>query len=308
MSYLENMPLTELHERFCAEAAHINNLTKETVRWYRYGFKMLQNFKTFQHLHEIDELELSDFLFWGRTERGWNPKSMLDYYGALSSFFRWCENKRLIPENPLKRVPRPKVPKALPKALSENDARKLLECAQYLPVPSTFQNPTFHKKRDVAILATFLFTGVRRQELLNLMLQDINFDENIVMIRAGKGQKDRLIPLSFELKRLLQAYLTERSNAGIETDYLFTTLQKQKRLSVRTLTRMFLRLKEASQIGFSTHQLRHTFATLMAESQCDAFALCDMMGHSDIKTTMIYVNARSEHKRRQINNHPLNYL
>lgn len=145
MSYLENIPLVELDERFCAEAAHINNLTKETVRWYRYGFKMLQNFKTFQHLHEIDELELSDFLFWGRTERGWNPKSMLDYYGALSSFFRWCENKRLIPENPLKRVPRPKVPKALPKALSENNARKLLECAQYLPVPSTFQNPAFHK-------------------------------------------------------------------------------------------------------------------------------------------------------------------
>lgn len=308
MSYLQNMTLAELHERFCSEALHVNQLTKETVRGYKYGFKRLMTFKPLKHLHEIDELVLSDFLFWGSSEKKWKPKSMLDYYGTLSSFLKWCENKRLIPENPLKRVPRPKVPKALPKALSENNARKLLECAQYLPVPSTFQNPTFHKKRDVAILATFLFTGVRRQELLNLMLQDINFEENIVMVRAGKGQKDRLIPLSFELKRLLQGYLTERSNAGIETDYLFTTLQKQRRLSVRTLTRMFLRLKEASQIDFSTHQLRHTFATLMAESQCDAFALCDMLGHSDIKTTMVYVKSRSEHKRRQINNHPLNYL
>jgi len=200
------------------------------------------------------------------------------------------------------------VPKALPKALSESEARKLLECAQYLPIPSTYQNPAFHKRRDVAILATFLFTGLRRQELLNLQMWDLNFGENILMVRAGKGQKDRLIPLSFELKRLLHAYFEERKKADIESDYVFTTLQKQKRLSVRTLTRMFLRLKEASKIDFSTHKLRHTFATLMAESQCDAFALCDMLGHSDIKTTMVYVKSRSEHKRRQINNHPLNYL
>ncbi|SCA56730.1 conserved hypothetical protein [Candidatus Terasakiella magnetica] len=302
------MTLNELHDRFCSEAAHINNLTKDTVRWYRDGFSILQTFKPLRHLHEIDELILTDFLLWGREHRNWKPKTMLDYYGSLSSFFNWCENKRLIPKNPLKHIPRPKIPRTIPKALSETEARQVLESVQYLPVPKTYRHPTFHKKRDIAIFATFLFTGLRRQELLNLKLHDVNFEEAIVVVRSGKGQKDRIIPLSFELKRLLQAYLEERSKLGIDTEYIFTSLQKQKKLGVRTLTRMFQRVKEASRVNFTTHQLRHTFATLMAESQCDAFALCDMMGHSDIKTTMVYVKTRSEHKRKQINNHPLNYL
>jgi site-specific recombinase XerD len=77
---------------------------------------------------------------------------------------------------------------------------------------------------------------------------------------------------------------------------------------VRTLTRMLKWLKDQRGVDFSPHKLRHTFATLMLQGQCDLFSLSKMMGHSDIKTTTIYLSATAEHLKSQINHHPLNFL
>ncbi len=72
------------------------------------------------------------------------------------------------------------------------------------------------------------------------------------------------------------------------------------------LKRLVGQLKKASGLSFTIHKLRHTFATLMLEGGCDIFSLSKMMGHSDIKTTTIYLSATAEHLRSQITKHPLN--
>ncbi len=307
MSLLHSMTLPELHDRFCAEASMLHELSDRTIQWYRYGFKNLQRYKAFSTLKELDELTLTEFLFWGKKTRDWKSKTLLGNYNSLSSFFAWCVRKNLIVKSPLENIPRPKLAQSLPKSLTKKQALQLFESVQMLAVPKTYSPRMFHKRRDIAIFAMFLFTGLRRQELINLKLDDVNFNEDIITVHAGKGNKDRIIPMSFELKRYLQHYIKEREVNEVLSPYFFTTVKYQGSLGVRTLTRLFERVKQASGIQFSAHQLRHTFATMMAQSKCDIYALSKMMGHSDIKTTTIYLSASTEHLKTQINNHPLNF-
>ncbi len=308
MSILQSLTLSEIHENFCIEASILRNLTPQTVAWYKNAFRNLLRYKPLTHHSQLNELELTQFFFWGRKECNWSAVTSLNYYSSLSSFFTWCLKKEVIKDNPLENIPRPKIPKSLPKALSEKETRVLFEHVQLMPVPSEYKPAIFHKRRDVAIFALFLFTGVRRQELLNLQVSDVNLDEDIIMIREGKGMKDRTIPISFALKKYLALYIQERDKEGVFSPYLLTSLQYRGRLSVRTLTRLLQRVKKSTGIYFTSHILRHTYATLMVKSKCDLKSLSQMMGHSDIRTTACYLSASTEHLKTQINNHPLNFF
>ena len=308
MSTLQFHSLPELHERFCQESLVIRNLSKETIRFYKNGFTTLMRFKSFKKYEELDESEMMNFLFWGKQKCGWAATSMYTHYKSLACFFKWCVSKGVGLENPLENVPKPKLPKALPKSLSEKDAMKLYEYAQILPIPDSSSQPIYQKSLEVAVLATFLFPGIRRQELLNLKLDDVNLEEDLISVIEGKGMKDRVIPIPFELKRVLQRYVKERTALEIFSPYFFSGHKYRRQLAVRTVTRFFRRLKDASGIDFSAHKLRHTFATLMLHSKCDLFSLSKIMGHSDIKTTTIYLSANNEQLKKQLNNHPLNFL
>lgn len=308
MSIYAQLALAELHERFCAEAENIRRLKPKTIKWYREGFQSLLRFKLYQHARQLNELELSDFMFWGMKEQSWKERTLMAYYNSLNSFFNWCVKKQALEVNPLKNIPRPKLPQQLPKALSQADAVRLFECVQIMPVPKEYKPPIFHKRRNIAIFAMFLFTGIRRQELIDLKFTDINLEEETVSVRDGKGGKDRIIPMSPELKLHLQKYIEEREKLEITASPFFISHHYQTNISDSTLKRLFKRVIELSGIHFSAHKLRHTFATLMVRAKCDVLALSKMMGHSSIKTTMIYMSASDDHLKEQINNHPLNFL
>jgi len=308
MSPYQTLGLKELHDKFCAEAEFLTGLSPRTIEWYRYGLKNLLRFKVFTHCSQLTELELSAFLFWGKKERNWCAKTMRGNYNSLSSFLAWCVRKGVLEENPIKQVPCPKLPQRLPKALAQKEARQLFECVQLMPVPDALQAKQFYKRRNVALFALLLFTGLRRQELLDLKTEAVNFDEDLISVRSGKGMKDRVVPMSFELKRYLLRYVEERDRCGIISPYFFTSPGRLGKLGVSTLTRLFRRIRDLSGIKFSPHQLRHTFATLMIQSKCDIYSLSKMMGHTDIRTTSIYLSASTDHMKAQVNNHPMNFV
>ena len=261
-----------------------------------------------EHYSQLNELELTQFFFWAKQECQWSAASTINCYNSLSSFLNWCVKKGLFERSPLENIPRPKLPKALPKALSEKDARNLFEYVQLMPIPKEYKPHLFHRRRDVAIFALFLFAGLRRQELIDLKVQDVNLDENVILIKEGKGMKDRTIPISFALKKYLLLYMQEREKELISSSYFITSYQHGKKIGVRTLTRLLKRVKDCSGIAFTAHILRHTFATLLVKSKCDLKSLSQMMGHSDIRTTSCYLSASTEHLKVQVDNHPLNFL
>lgn len=141
---------------------------------------------------------------------------------------------------------------------------------------------------------------------MNLRYTDIDVDNLSLFINKGKGSKDRIIPISITLSIILKRYLNERQRLNKTCPEFFTSFDRNTGLTEINLKRLTEKIKLASGIKFTIHKLRHTFATLMLEGGCDIYSFSKMMGHSDIKTTTIYLSATVEHLRSQMTKHPLN--
>jgi len=205
--------------------------------------------------------------------------------------------------NPTDDIEMPKTDKRLPPKLTKQEVMRLLEIVYNYPYPYTFQ-----RNRNHAIFAMFVYAGLRKNELLHLKLMDVDLSNLSIFIRQGKGSKDRVVPMSTSLAGTLRRYLEERNRLNKTCPEFFTSLNRNLGFTESGLKRLVELIKNASGIQFSVHKLRHTFATLMLEGGCDIFSLSKMLGHSDIKTTTIYLAASPEHLRGQIMKHPLNSL
>jgi site-specific recombinase XerD len=291
----------QIHRRFCDYCLVFKGNTKQTIRWYKESIKYLVEHSKAEKISDISKHTVEDWLLWGKLERDWAPKTIRNRLQSLSLFFEWCVQEKYMPENPCANIPKPKLPKRIPKHLSKEQALKLLDWARHFKYDYTFE-----RKRGVAIIAMFIYTGIRLEELRELKMQDIDFSERTVFVKSGKGEKDRVVPMSLRLMEILEEYIKDRKRMKKESIYFFTALRSDEQMGEKVIPRLVKRLREKSGVYFYPHLLRHTFATLMLEGGCDLFSLSKMMGHSDIKTTTIYLSATVTHLQEQILKHPLN--
>ncbi len=296
-----NTPLTQIHQDFCNYCLAFKGNTKQTILWYKEAFTYLTKYSQAISLNDLNSEVIEKWILQGKLEKNWSAKTIKNRLQALSLFFDWCVTKKLIPQNPTENIPRPKLPKRIPKHLSKEEALALLDWAKNYPYSYKFD-----KFRSIAIIATFIYTGIRLRELKNLKMEDIDLSAMTLFINNGKGDKDRVIPLNPILIEYLSKYLTQRKRLNKCCPYFFTALREDTCMSPNVVKRLKEKLSKKSGIKFHPHLLRHTFATLMLEGGCDLFALSKMMGHSEIQTTTLYLSATTEHLREQIIKHPLN--
>jgi len=206
-------------------------------------------------------------------------------------------------KNPILEIEIPKREKKLPSKLTKQTTLRLLEVVYNYPYEYKFL-----RYRNHAIFSIFIFAGLRKQELLNLKFADIDIENLTLFVRQGKGSKDRIIPISYVLAQSLRKYVDERKRLNKTNPEFFSSLRGNVGFTVNGLKKLVEQVRESSGTVFTVHKLRHTFATLMLEGGCDIFSLSKMMGHSDIKTTTIYLAASAEHLRAQMTKHPLNNM
>jgi site-specific recombinase XerD len=130
----------------------------------------------------------------------------------------------------------------------------------------------------------------------------------MIFISKGKGAKDRMVPISLTLVESLNRYRDERKRLNKNCPEFFTALSRNTGLTDDGLKHLVKNMRTISGMRFTVHKLRHTFATLMLEGGCDIYSLSKMMGHSDIKTTTIYLYASAEHLKAQMMKHPMNQI
>jgi site-specific recombinase XerD len=206
-------------------------------------------------------------------------------------------------KNPITDIEKPKMEKRLPIKLNKQVSMRLLEVIDNYPYGHKFL-----RYRNHAIFSTFIFTGLRKQELLNLKFTDIDIDNLTIFVKQGKGNKDRIVPISHTLAQSLKKYSEERKRLNKTNPEFFSSIRGNVGFTENGLKKLVDQVRQSSGVTFSIHKLRHTFATLMLEGGCDIYSLSKMMGHSDIKTTTIYLSASAEHLRSQMVKHPLNDL
>ena len=226
---------------------------------------------------------------------------------TIRIFFKYLSQKANILEiNPAQNLETPKLEKRMPKYLSLEDSKKLLNVAE--------NEDNRNYKRDYAITTLFLNCGMRLSELVGININDIDFSE-CKMTVIGKGNKERTIYLNKSCMVALNDYLSSRPASNMvkhdsknSDKALFLSEQKQ-RISNRTVQNIIS--KELKQAGFdsknlSVHNLRHTAATLMYQyGKVDIRALQELLGHQSISTTEIYTHVNNEQVRNAIESNPL---
>lgn len=299
----KKMDIQILLEKFCGYSISIKGYSKDTVRRYRFVVETYKKRAGISAVSQISEENVRNLFYSGRIDRQWSVSTFIVYRKTLLVFFRWCIKEGCMEKNPVIDVEVPKMEKRLPPKLTKQATMRLLEIVYNYPYDYTFL-----RYRNHAIFSTFIFAGLRKQELLNLKFTDIDLDNLSLFVRQGKGGKDRVVPISYTLAQSLNRYLEERKRLNKTNSEFFSSLRGNVGFTDNGLKKLVDQVKASSGIIFSVHKLRHTFATLMLEGGCDIYSLSKMMGHSDIKTTTIYLAASAEHLRSQMIKHPLNNL
>lgn len=297
------MDIKILAQKFFDYSLYVRGYTKFTIKGYNSTVRVFCNATGVREIEEVNNDIVRNFFYKGRAERGWRTSTFITYHKSLVVFFRWCVKEKYLLTNPMEEIEIPKLEKRLPPKLSKQDAMRLLEIVFNYPYKYKFL-----RYRNYAIFSTFILAGLRKNELLNLKFTDVDLDNFSIYIRQGKGSKDRIVPICHKLADSLQKYLIERRRLNKTCPEFFASLNHQIGFTDNGLKHLVDRIKEVSGMNFSIHKLRHTFATLMLEGGCDIYSLSKMMGHSDIKTTTIYLAASAEHLRSQIIKHPLNNI
>jgi integrase/recombinase XerD len=210
--------------------------------------------------------------------------SQVTHLTPVRAFFKWCSRSNHTLYNPASELDMPRVEKRLPKhVLTISEAEAVLSTVPVLDSLGV---------RDRAILETFYSTGMRRMELAGLKLYDLDVERGTIMIRQGKGKKDRMIPIGDRALAWIDKYVIEvRPELVREPDdaILFLTSNGEQ-FALNRLTQMVREYINSAELGKtgSCHLFRHTMATLMLENGADIRYIQQMLGHAELSTTQIY--------------------
>ena len=256
------------------------NFSKHTVSAYLRDVKVFEKFLAQNDCKISNEINYSFIRQWivSLSEKRYSKTSINRKIASLKSYFNFLVNIDIIEASPLKGHKNLKSSSKIVIPFSEDEIMQVFE---------NF-NDSKISDRDKLIIEIFYSTGLRREELINIKIQDIFLKEGLIKI-LGKRSKERLIPILPSLSKNLKNFISNNNNSK----YLFET-KKLKKISVSTVYRLinkYFRLV-SSKVKVSPHVLRHTFATHMLNNGADINTIKEILGHSSLSSTQIYTKIK----------------
>lgn len=275
--------------------------SQNTIQAYRRDLIAFLDYlnKTRQELLKMDGAHLRGYLTYLRNLKA-SPRTQSRHLSAIREFYRFAYSEDWIKENPCDYVDTPKMPKSLPKFLTENEVLELIDYAH------------LENKRLYTLLEVVYASGLRVSELVGLPITAFNAEENHLFV-IGKGSKERIVPLNEHASLALKEWLDYReSTLKRPSRWLFPSrLSKSGHL---TRGAFFKELKKlASEIGLNPdkvfpHVFRHSFASHLVAHDADLRSVQKMLGHADIATTEIYTHILPDRLKKIVEkSHPLAY-
>ena len=261
------------------------NFSNNTVVAYRND---LETFKLFCLDHyEITNIAvvtypiIRDWII-NLSEKNLSPLTINRKISSLSKYYDFLLKIQINKVSPLKNHKRLKVQKKLIIPFSEDEVFKIIDVF----------SKDFEGKRNLLIVDTLYSTGIRRDELINIKLNDVFLSENLIKV-LGKRNKERLVPVLASLNKRIKDYLDFRNEIRSNSSNLFIT-KKGKSIGPSLVYRVVKKYfsKVSTKVKSSPHVLRHSFATHMLNNGADINSIKEMMGHSSLASTQIYTKSK----------------
>ena len=269
-----------------------DGLADNTLEAYRRDLAKLQAYLSTLGIHDpVDVTRQTLYGFMAHLKLSkLSPTSIARCLASLRGFYRFLFRERMILENPTHNMESPRRGVRLPRTLTRDEVRRLLELKGRSRQPE--------ETRDAAMVELLYATGLRVSELVNLQLSQLNLAVGYVLA-AGKGGKQRVVPIGELARQKIDLYLeTARSVLMRKGNcpHLFVT-RRGKKLSRQCFWKLLRSRAQQAEINhpISPHVLRHSFATHLLEHGADLRSVQAMLGHTKISTTQIYTHV--EHER-----------
>lgn len=260
--------------------------SNNTINSYRNDLiEVFNYFKNKRSLKQLDNNDIKEYI--RNLSKQKSARTVSRSISTLKSFYKFLLIEKYININPMSNITAPKISKALPKVLSEEEVEKLLD----------IELTDHYSYRNKAMLELMYSSGLRVSELITLNVSDIDLDNDLVRI-FGKGSKERIIPIGSYAAKYLKEYLLYHRNSLLKnktSNYLFLSSRGDK-MTRQAFFKILqkLAIKQNIKTNFSPHTLRHSFATHLLKHGADLRSIQELLGHSDISSTQIYTHITNE--------------
>ena len=294
--------MRQVIRRFLKHLDAEKNASASTIESYRYDLHKFDVYLA-QRLGnrflpgDVSRDHIRDYLMW-LSEVGHQkpngPSARARALAAIRSFFKYAHRAGLLRDNPAGDIPLPKIRMGEIRALSQD------ECGRLMKVVETNRSP-FRKLRDRAIIVTFLLTGARLREIVQLDKADIDLHQSTIRLHR-KGGEINILPLADSAKIELKAYLKQRRKRS-RARALFISCRNRRisRGTVWYLVKKYFKKSRIRTSGMGPHVLRHTFATLLLSQGENLRVIQSLMNHKSLATTARYLHSRSQELVKAVN-------
>ncbi|HEY7553554.1 MAG TPA: tyrosine-type recombinase/integrase [Candidatus Binatia bacterium] len=294
--------MRQVIRRFLKHLDAEKNASASTIGTYRYDLNKFDDYLAHRLGSrflpgDVSRDHIRDYLMW-LSEVGHQkpngPSARARALAAIRSFFKYAHRAGLLRDNPAGDIPLPKIRMGEIRALSQD------ECGRLIKVVEMNRSP-FRKLRDRAIIVTFLLTGARLREIVQLDKADIDLHQSTIRLHR-KGGDINILPLADSAKTEIKAYLKQRRKRS-RARALFISGRNRRisRGTVWYLVKKYFKKSRIRTSGMGPHVLRHTFATLLLSQGENLRVIQSLMNHKSLATTARYLHSRSQELVKAVN-------
>ena len=280
-------------------------LDQKTLKAYRID---LRQFFDYVSDEEPTKAEIENYIT--QLHKQYKQKTIKRKIASIKAFYNYLEEEELISESPFRRIKvKFKETRVLPRVIPRKDIEELLNC-MYTDIDLSDGNKNRYRLRDLAVIETMFATGARVYEISNIRTECIDLSSGVIRI-MGKGGKERYVQIGEpSIVKLLNRYYHENIDAITASGYFFVNC-RGNRFSEQSIRLMLVKYLKRAEIErkATPHMFRHSFATYLVEEGVDISCVQQILGHSSIKTTQIYIHVAAR-KQAEIlrNRHPRNKM
>lgn len=298
----DNSPLLPTIKLYVRYLRLERNLSPNTIEAYRNDLAHLEAFMMRNDL-KLENVTLEQLHTFAASlhEYGITPRSQARVLSGVRSFFRFLVLDGVVENDPTELLEWPSLPEHLPVVLTLEEIDRIEDSIDLSKAEGA---------RNRAIIEVLFSCGLRVSELVNMKLSDLYLEDRVLLVR-GKGNKERLVPVSSKAIADLKRWFFDRNLMKIkpgEDDYVF--LNRRGAHLTRTMILIMVK-RQAEEAGIkktiSPHTFRHSFATALLQGGADLRSIQAMLGHEKIDTTLVYTHISNEQLRKAIlEHHPRN--